>query len=336
MMKHRFHRALALQLTALAVVAACLPACGEDATGPADSSAATDTAATADSSAAAGDAGSTDAGADDVAACDPKKAPATVGGKRPAEVFVPKAWDGCKKWPLIILLHGYGASGSLQNAYLGVGARVDKHGFVLVLPDGTEAANGKRFWNATDFCCDFYKQGIDDVAYITGLIDEAKAKLSIDPSRIYLLGHSNGGFMSYRMACEKPELIAGVASLAGAVTNTESFCTPDRAVNVLQMHGTNDKTIKYAGTNQYPGAEVATSRWVGLNSCKGIPVTSAPIDYDPTVKGPETTRKVWSGCKEETNVTLWKMEKSGHIPLVNDAFRDAMLKHILAWRRTGK
>ncbi len=333
------------RLVALALTGALLTlggGCGSDAGGD---SAATDAAGNADSAGGgAGDATTTGDATSDAATsgdtagttCTPKgKAPTTLDAKRPAGVFTPKDWDGCKRYPLVILLHGYSATGVIQNGYLGVGERADKLGFVLVVPEGTKAPDGKQFWNATNACCDFYKQDVDDVAYLRGLITQAVDTLAVDPERVYIYGHSNGGFMGHRMACEASDLVTGVASLAGAVTASAASCTPKRAVNVLQIHGTNDKTIPYKGSALFPSVDTTMKRWVGLNGCTGAPTQLAAVDYDnaAAAKGAETTGERWESCKEGTQVELWTMKDTGHIPGFNTAYKDAVLKHILAWTR---
>jgi polyhydroxybutyrate depolymerase len=260
-------------------------------------------------------------------------APKTLGGARPAKVYVPKTWDGCTKLPLVILLHGYGASGGIQDAYLGVSARVDKLGFIAVVPDGTVSKIGKQFWNATNACCDFDGQKIDDVAYLRGLITEAHTALAVDPERVYFYGHSNGGFMSYRMACEASDLVTGIASLAGAVANNAALCKPARPVSVLQIHGTLDATIAYQGNLYYPSAIAAEGRWLALNGCTGALKTEDDGDFDNGVPGAETSRRFHDECDEGTWVGLWTMTGSGHIPQVTQPFNDAVLEQVLAWRR---
>lgn len=287
-----------------------------------------------------GDTASADADAatsDAAPACTPSpraSAPQELGGARPAPVFLPKAWDGCTRYPLVILLHGYSASGGVQDAYLGFSARVDSQGFVLVVPEGTMAPNNNQFWNATDACCDFYGQKIDDVSYLRGLIDAAVKSLAVDPERVYLFGHSNGGFMAYRMACEASDVVTGITSLAGAVVGKASLCTPSRPVHVLQIHGTNDATIGYDGGALFPSAQQAVQRWRDLNACEGEPLAGGPFDYDSAVTGAETAEQRWKTCAQGVEVGLWTMKGSKHIPGINDAFRDAALKWLLAGRRT--
>lgn len=328
-------RLMPFAFAALLAVAGCSDESGN--TGGSTATDATTDAADVGSADAAADANAGSDATSDAGVCTPRKrtdAPATLEAKRPAAVYLPKDWDGCKAYPLVVLLHGYSANGVIQNAYLGLSARVDSHGFVLLVPEGTKAPNGNQFWNATNACCDFFKQGIDDVGYVRGLIEAAKAQLAVDPERVYLFGHSNGGFMSYRMACEASDVVTGIVSLAGAVTATASACTPKRPVNVLQIHGTTDKTIKYLGDQLYPSAEQGVARWRSLDGCKGDPTTMAAVDFDNAAAGPETTGKLWTGCDEGTQVGLWTMQDSGHIPGFNDAFRDAVVTHLLAFQRS--
>ncbi|MBL9037642.1 MAG: hypothetical protein JNG84_03905, partial [Archangium sp.] len=71
---------------------------------------------------------------------------------------------------------------------------------MVVLPDGLVDSLGYRFWNATPACCNLENQAVDDVAYLTSVLDAVEAEVRIDPARVYFTGHSNGGFMSFRMA----------------------------------------------------------------------------------------------------------------------------------------
>ena len=258
---------------------------------------------------------------------DPADLPGTIDEDRPAPLRVPAGWDGESPLPLVILLHGYGATGPVQDAYFGVGDRVDTLGFALLTPDGTMDGGGSRFWNATDACCDFEGSNVDDVAYLDGLVDEVQEMLPVD--RVYFLGHSNGGFMSYRMACESSERVTAIASLAGATFLDESDCAASEGVDVLQIHGTNDTTILYDGTPYYPGAEETVQRWADRSGCAAPPTEIGTADLDGFVDGAETVMLRYAdGCGADAE--LWRMDASGHIPAVNDAFADGVLGWLLA------
>lgn len=259
--------------------------------------------------------------------------PTSIGGDRPAVVYAPSDYDPSKAWPLVILLHGYSANGFVQNIYLGLSGRTTQDGFILVVPDGTKDAQGNLFWNATDYCCDFYGVGVDDVSYVLSLIDEASAGYSIDAKRVYLVGHSNGGFMSYRMACEAPDRITALVSIAGATFKSESKCEGTGAVSVLQVHGTEDETIAFGGGLVYPGAEETVGRWVTKDGCDPSGIAGDPLDIDDQVGGAETQVTRWQGCDAGTSVELWAMQGSTHIPGFSTAFAEKAMAFLLAHSR---
>jgi polyhydroxybutyrate depolymerase len=270
----------------------------------------------------------------------PAEATATIGGARPAKVTVPKAWKDQPLWPLIVLLHGFGATGGQQDWYLGLSARATQHGFVAVVPEGTKDKVGLQFWNATKACCNFAQIPVDDVAYVGGLIDESIAKLRADPKRVYLVGHSNGGFMALRLACELSEKITAIASLAGAADIDPGNCNNARPVSVLQIHGTLDNVIQFNGGailgNPYPAAAKTVADWVAHDGCTGAGQPLEPVNFEDLLIGKETQRTRWQPCKEGTEVEFWQVKGALHVPIFNDAFRDALLLHLLARTRTEK
>jgi polyhydroxybutyrate depolymerase len=255
----------------------------------------------------------------------------TLGGDRPVNFHLPADVEDASDWPMVILLHGFSASGWIEDIYLNLSQRVTELGIVLLLPDGTPNPEGLLFWNATDGCCDWYGLGVDDVTYLTTLIDEALLKLPVDPKRVFLLGHSNGGFMSYRMACDVADRIAGIASIAGASWKDAAKCAPSEPVSVLQIHGTEDWTIPYGGDLVNPSAEASVLQFVGHDGCssEGMPVGNV-WDFDAVVSGPETSATVWTDCEAGSEVQLWTMEGTGHIPGFQKEFLPAVVEFFLA------
>jgi polyhydroxybutyrate depolymerase len=170
-------------------------------------------------------------------------------------------------------------------------------------------------------CCNFYGSSVDDEGYLNDLIDEAIEKLPVDPERVSFFGHSNGGFMSYRMACNHADKIAAIGNLAGSTYKYASSCNPSEPVSILNIHGTADDTIPYNGSLYYPSAEETVGQWLDFNGCDPESgVESAPISYDKWVPGAETTETRWSLCEQDTEVVLWKMENTGHIPSFDSNF----------------
>lgn len=254
---------------------------------------------------------------------------------RPYDVFVPPGYDAAIPTPLVMLLHGYTASGDIQEAYFQLEPLAESQGFLYVHPDGTVDARGQQFWNATDACCAFGGDSPDDAAYLMAIIDQVSAEFNVDPKAVFLVGHSNGGFMSYRMACEHAETIAGIASLAGATFADTTDCNPSEPVSVLQVHGTNDKTIKYDGgsiaTVEYPSAPETVQSWVAYNGCDTTPTISVNVlDLDGGVYGAESDVEAFGGCEQGSEVELWAIDGGSHIPGLTSDFSSGVIDFLLA------
>jgi polyhydroxybutyrate depolymerase len=261
-------------------------------------------------------------------------------------VHVPASYDPGRPAPLLILLHGYGSSGRDHDGYFHLGATADQRGFLYAYPDGTINSSGDRFWNATDACCDFYGSGVADDAYLAGVITAIQARLSVDPKRIYLVGHSNGGFMSYRLACAHPDLIAAIVSLAGATFAKPGDCAPTAPVGVLQIHGTADDTIAFKGGTieglssgtpmaSYPGAESTVRAWATYDGCGATPsVVNEHVDVDADLSDAgapaEASVSRWKGCKPGGAVELWTMPGGNHAPTISKSFPGAVLDFLQA------
>jgi len=303
-----------------AAVAACSSSSSSSA-GPGDA-AATD-ASTAESS--AGDASSPTPDAGDDGALPPWAPDATpadaaaIVAARPYILHVPTGYDPTKRTPLVVMFHGYGATGAVEDGYMGLTPTSDAHGFLYAYSDGTLDQDGKRFWNATDGCCDLYGVPVDDVAYFNAIVDDVSAKYDVDPHQIYVIGHSNGGFMGHRLACEPGSRVAAIVSLAGAVWNDPSKCAPSSPVSILEVHGDADQTIIYTGgttkEGTYPGVTTTVATWASKESCTGtLAPTGQTLSIDSTQPANATIVETYGGCPAGVDVQHWKMVGSGHIP----------------------
>ena len=197
------------------------------------------------------------------------------------------------------------------------------------MPDGTENPAGDRFWNATPQCCDFYGQQIDDVEYLSGLIAQARNHAEFD--RLYLIGYSNGGYMSYRLACEGLTGLTALVSLAGSSFIESDRCLNPAPVSVLQIHGDRDLLVSYESKlSQPPGAAELVLRWAERAGCDTDAVVELdPIDLDGLVSGAETTvQRIREGCVDGITVELWTMEGVGHVPRLTPA---VFAERVLAW-----
>jgi polyhydroxybutyrate depolymerase len=245
------------------------------------------------------------------------------------------------------LLHGKASDANNHAAYLGVTDAARQRGLYVLLPEGAQGPLGYQSWDATGACCNFTGPPVDDVAYLGGLIEEAIDERPIDPDRVYLFGHSNGGFMAYRMACDLADELAAVASLAGTDQLDEADCRPSAAVSVLHLHGTDDEVVRFEGgpvvwpfgeepgepdeSRAYPGAADTVARWAARDGCDEEPREGAPLDLDRRVDGAETTVAVYEGCDGGAVVQLDTIVGGEHIP---DLPHEVVGTEVLDWLLT--
>ena len=274
----------------------------------------------------------------------PLTPPEFIGGAdRPAALYVPSDYDRTKAYPLVVMLHGYSANGMLQDAIFGLRERVTKHQFVLVVPEGTRNSQGRQFWNAFPECCDFEGSGVDDVSYLSALVEEAATVVHIDRARITSAGHSNGGYMSYRLACERPDLFRRVVSLAGSMPVKTESCPEPGAVSLLHVHGSLDDVVPYGDnvegspTTKHGivtrGAHDTVDRFRKRNGCAEAPDREEALDLLSNVDGAETKARVWESCDTGERVVFWDSEGGDHVFLGRNAeFQDRIVEFITAPR----
>jgi polyhydroxybutyrate depolymerase len=261
------------------------------------------------------------------AACSssPKPDPNPLVVARPYDWDQPAGYDKHKSYPLIVLVHGYGANGFVQDALFGFAQLADDKQVFVAHPDGTLDQTGARFWNATDACCDLYGSGVDDVAYLSAVVDDMEANFNIDKKRVFFVGHSNGGFMAHRMACDVADRVAAITALAGDNWQDVSKCNPTEPVAVLQVHGTADTEVPYNGQGLMPSAMQSVGSWAVKNGCPGdLTDTGMTLDLDSGIPGAETTIARYA-CTQGA-AELWTIQGGQHVPALilpdwgNDVF----------------
>jgi polyhydroxybutyrate depolymerase len=240
---------------------------------------------------------------------------------RPVTIHVPASYDPLEPTPLVILLHGFGVDGPWIENYLELLPLSDEFGFLYAFPTGTLFSPGVPYWNVLDI-----PGGPDDSAYLEAVLDEAGLQLNVDPERIHFVGHSNGGAMSYLMACEHPETVASVASLAGP-----SLCPPAAPVHALQIHGTADVVVPY--TEALP----AVLSWAGAAGCSLTPDDSAPdLDLAAGIPGAETTvSRYEAGCAVDGSAELWTIVGGSHAPILTADFGRKVIEFLYAHPKHG-
>lgn len=194
----------------------------------------------------------------------------------------------------------------------------DQYGFIVGYP---EALN--KYWNdgREDSLSLSHYNDIDDVGFIEKLIDYSIDSFRVDPSRIFVAGMSNGGFMSYRLACELSKKINGIAAVSASLALDQLVnCSSDTTVSLMIINGTQDPVMPYEGgemiVKEYSlGSVLSTEEtinfWLRENKCKE---KSTKKDVSNTNLFDETRseRFIYSNCKNKIKVELITVTNGGH------------------------
>ncbi len=224
------------------------------------------------------------------------------GRTRHYRVHVPAGYDATRPTAAVLAFHGFGSNELEMEGLTGLSTLADAEGFLAVYPRGLSASDisgrgsdgTSRGWNAGGCCGPSRSAKVDDVGFVDAVLADLDTRVCVDTRRTFATGFSNGGFFSYRLACERASRFAAVAPVAGM--EGVSTCTPSRPVPVLHIHGTGDSVIRYDGGDNlglfggaYPSAEASVRRWAERNGCVG-----------PTV---ETYQQGDSACTAATDCT---------------------------------
>jgi polyhydroxybutyrate depolymerase len=262
------------------------------------------------------------------------------------DVIVPSGYDASKPAPLLLMIHGFVDASTTttpwtdMDTYMKISPEADKRGVIVALVHATiDNTLGRYFWNATDSCCDFEKSGINDVGYIMAVVKEVTTKYAVDPKRLFILGHSNGGFMTHRLACDQADKFAAVVSLAGEVYKDPTRCAASAPISVLEVQGDADMTVPYAGgppenvavLPPAPGAIETTQTWAAKNNCDvKADTTQPPVDLVTDLTGAETSKLVYKNCEAGVATELWTIHGGPHSPNFNASWAPTVLDFLMA------
>lgn len=243
----------------------------------------------------------------------------TVDG-RSFTVHEPAGYDPATPTALVVGLHGYTSNAHEFDSYFDLTAASDARGFLLALPDGLTNPKGDHYWNAVDGgCCDFYSAGTDDSTWLSHVLTDLTDRYRVD--RVVVIGHSNGGYMAQRLACDHADQVDVIALLAGPLSDDPAACRPSQPVTVLHIHGDADDTVPYDGEHPAASARATAEEWARLDGCAATPTTGAPLDLDSDLGGDETTVQRWDqGCRDGSQVQLWTIHGGGHVPAISPDF----------------
>jgi polyhydroxybutyrate depolymerase len=243
---------------------------------------------------------------------------------RTFHIHFPSLFNDSVQMPLVIALHGRGGTGESMVIVTrkGFDKLADKDGFIVVYPDGVELNwnDGRMDEEANDRA---HRENIDDVGFISSLIDYMIKGYNIDPKRAYVTGISNGGIMSYRLACELSHKIAAIAPVDGNIPHLLVYeCYPTMPVSVLAINNVNDPLVPYYGGNIYSSirrlnlgkvlsVKESIEFWVNRNNCTSSPVVTEEPDLDPR-DGTRVTSEEYINRNDGTEVILYSVDGGGH------------------------
>jgi polyhydroxybutyrate depolymerase len=262
-------------------------------------------------------------------------------GGRAVTVHVPDSYDPVRPAPLVVALHGYTSDANELETYLRLTPESDRRGFVYAYPYGSTDDRGDHFWNATDACCAFSSPEPDDSRYLGELISTIEGSYRIDRARVYLIGHSNGGFMAFRMACDHADQITAIVSLNGASWNDAARCRPSEPVSVLAIHSSTDETVAFGGGviggAAYPSAATTVAQWLSYNRCTKAGRDAPALDLVTDLPAAETSvRSYGNGCAGGSTVQAWTITGGTHVPLLSPAFAPAVTDFLLSQAKPAR
>lgn len=216
--------------------------------------------------------------------------------------------DDAQRFPLVLALHGTAGSARQMERMYGLNEKAAASGFIILYPEGIRGDGTFRIrsWNAGQCCDDAMRNNVNDVAFISRLIDRILTDFRVDHRRVYVTGMSNGGMMAYRLACELPGKIAAIAPVSATMMTHP--CEPGRAVPVLHIHSLLDTKVPYAGG-------------IGIGGYDFKPVDST-LHFLATRGGCEDTperidngafiMKRWRDCGDNLSIESYVTRDGGH------------------------
>jgi len=236
------------------------------------------------------------------------------GRARTYEVHLPRSYDGTQPVPLVLALHGRLGNGPGEEKLAGLDKVSDKYGFLAVYPNGLD-----RSWADGRDATPSDRNNVDDVKFLSALIDRMEQEYNIDRSRIYVMGMSNGGFMTARLACDLSNRIAAVGIVAASLSaNTAADCHPEKPLSVLIIQGSEDPLVPLQGgalRKDRSGGEVLShaatvQKFAQLDECSSKPQTQRIPDQ--TGDGTTIDAVLFSGCAAGTEVRGYMVNGGGH------------------------
>ncbi len=224
------------------------------------------------------------------------------GLRRQYLLHLPPSYQVDSPTPLVLSFHGHGANANDQEGRTGLSRVADEQGFIAVYPQGLRGPTGATGWATTAR----RTVKVDDVLFVSDLLNQLQARLCIDPRRIFATGFSNGGGMTNVLACTMAGRLAAFAPVSGSYPPYPGGCFPVRPVPMLEIHGTEDSVVPYTGKPAMHEPPVLSwlQGWASADGC-----TSGPTTF---YEQGDVTGMEWTGCKDDATVVHYRIAGEGH------------------------
>ncbi len=227
----------------------------------------------------------------------------TSGGReRNFDLHVPATYDATKRTPLVFVFHGYTQDAKGIASATRFAKVADAHGMIVAFPNGVGNS-----WNAGDCCGTGVSQNIDDVGFVRDMIKSLAGEYCVDEKRVFSTGFSNGGYMSYRLACELSDAIAAAAPVSGGIRMDPAVCNPKRPIALFHAHGTNDLIVPYNGGG-LSGSRPVSDAITAFRTKNKCPSGDGTVYYEKD----DVSCRRWSTCEAGTAVELCTIAGGGH------------------------
>lgn len=221
---------------------------------------------------------------------------------------IPASYDGNEAMPVIFNFHGFGSNANQQMFYGDFRPIAESEGIILVHPEGT-LIDDQGHWNVGFSAND---SEADDIGFTEAMIEYLIENYNIDETRIYATGMSNGGFMSYLLACQLGDRFAAIASVTGSMTpETFENCQPTHPTPIMEIHGTNDETVPYDGAIFTMPIDDVMSYWVNFNNCDATPEQVEVEDVNGS-DGNTASYFIYSDCDNNITTELFRINNGSH------------------------